>query len=316
MKYLAGTTSRTTDEADAIGGWSFDSSAAPVSTIEELGEPATVAVARGRWDRIVGVLVAVCAAVVCFGFAGRIWIPTAADVHAVDPLASQRAQAVDSPAPTAQAGPVTLSEPADGARSAGGVIHVQGQATPDVKSVHVSVALGSAVLGFSDLDVGTDGTMQGDVHLFEPSFDVAVTVLATGATGDGARFEVRRTVDVAAGAPVTIWHEAISGGSSGDAPVLLVDGSARASIPSVTVEVLTSSGRRLAGAVAPNGRDDYRPGSFGGELVGRSSFRARIAIPSSALAGGIVVRLSWRDDATGATGRLSSIVTSPGPGVR
>jgi hypothetical protein len=309
MKYGAGLTVPVAGDvvAPLRDEWAaFDVDGSPLSTIEEPeASPALRATARS--DRLIGVVVAACAALVCFGFAGRMWT---SDTPASGILVGATASSVplDGDSPVLS---FALDEPADGAVAAGGRIHVHGTAHEPIDRIHVAIDLGSAVLGWANLDVAAGGGVDGDVRLFEPPFDVPAAVVVSGRTRAGEAFEFGRTIKIRAGAPVTVWQRQIESSWDGKADRdLIVDGSARSSIGEVSIDVETSAGQRFAHATVANAQDDYRPGSVGGALVGRGSFRARIVLPEPVPPEGWVVRISWVDKADGAHGSINHVVSA------
>jgi hypothetical protein len=299
MKYGAGPTMPTTSDVAATRHeeWAFDIDGLPLSAIEDRDPARAVRAPTTRSDRLIGLVVAGCAALICFGFAGHLWTPD--DTAGREIVAPPTGLAVTSIPPVAEApSPFVLDRPADGATVEGGRIHVHGLATLGVGEVHVAIALGSAILGWANLDVDAGGRIDGDVRFFEPAFAVPLDVVVTGRTAAGTAFEVRREIAVPAGAPLTIWQRRIlpaSGAKAGTGSVLVVDGSARSSITIVSVVVRTRHGRVVARGTASNGREDYRPGSVGGALIGRGSFHATIAVPGPVPADGWLVEVSWSE---------------------
>jgi hypothetical protein len=317
MKYGAGPAVPVTPDDIALrgGAWAtFEVDGSPLSAIEDLEEsPASRAPARS--DRLICVVVAVCAAVVCFGFAGRIWTSDG-------PASGIRADVAASSRPlggASSAQSFALDEPTDGAIASAGRVHVHGEAHAAIDRVHVEIDLGSAVLGSTSLDVGAGGVVDGDVLLFEPSFDVPAAVVVSGRTLAGHAFDLSRTIKIRAGGPVTVWQWQIEPSSAGDtsrdliadggtSQDVIVDGSARSSIGEVSIDVETSAGRRIAHTTVPNTQDDDRAGSAGGALVGRRSFRAWIVVPGSMPPEGWVLRISWIDNAGGTKGSMNQVL--------
>ncbi|MFI5226883.1 MAG: hypothetical protein ACHQ3P_09435 [Candidatus Limnocylindrales bacterium] len=315
MKYGAGPAIPPTSDTGASfhQEWACDVDGASLSALEEL-QDARPLLGRAGSDRVIGLVVAACAALVCFGFAGRIWT---SDAPAAD-IAVEASPTISAAPAIGEAASIdfALDEPVDGTVVTGGRVLVRGVADPGVDQVHVAIYLGSAVLGWANLDVAAHGVVDADVRLFEPSFDVPLAVVISGHSPGEQAFEIRRTIEVRAAGPVTVWQCDVAPTAAGALRYLVVDGSALSSIGELSIEVASPGAKHVVTATAANGRDDYRPGSVGGALIGRGSFRARIALPGPVPKGGWTVRISWIDPASRARRGVVEVISPTDEGDR
>ncbi len=294
MKSLirTGATPRDAGNALAVVGsdpewWAQD----PIPEIEEF-EPTALRVNRG--NRRLGVVVALAAGIVGLGLAGHWSDHPGIESAAAGTSPTRATLELDEPGPSAsveRSAPLfTLLSPKAGTTITGGIVEVHGVARQGLGLVHLSVVLGNAVLGWTNVDVPRAGPVDSAIRFFAPSFIVPVELRVNQATE--SRFALSRSFNVDARGRVQLWGVAVDGPL--DAPALVVDGFGALTRGPILITVLSDS-RAIATARVAITREDLRPGSAGGRMVGLGSFRTRIAMPASVDSASLSVDLAWRD---------------------
>jgi len=210
------------------------------------------------------------------------------------------------------AGPVaiTLSSPTDGAAIAGNAVDVRGLAREAAGQVHISVALGGAVLGWANVQLDA-GPFEAVVPVFAPSFPVPVTLRIDQASG--GRVSLARSIVLSARRSVELWGVERLTGS--EPPVLIVDGFGPLTSDRVRMTV-RMEGVTIAFATAEVAVENLRPGSAGGRMLGLGSFHVRLVLPAAARSAPVSLGLVWRDTASGPPFDDSRLITTVAASVR
>jgi hypothetical protein len=267
--------------------------------LEELsGEPRPVRVADRRWM----LAVAAIAGIVCMGFAGDLVSPKPID----QPARVEMAQASGDPS----ASPVEPAPPmdvevlgADGVVT-DGLVPLRVRMAPD-HNVHLSVAIGRAVVGWRDVTTSGFGSWEGIVEVFVPTIELPATVHA-GTREESAAVEVVVPFELDGGPAFTIWDASVIGRPDGGSSVAY-----RAFAPltftHVDAWVTDTRGRRLGAASSASGVEEWRAGSAGARELGLGSVVGEIELRRRS-AGALTLHVAWRDASTGATGTLERIL--------
>ena len=282
----------------------------PTWTIEELSG-ADAARFAGHAGRTLGFTIAALAAIICFGFASRVWRPPPAGV---EPLQTASSAPIKNDAPVMPVTPqpvvaFTLVSPAEGAPAKGGVVTVNGIANVGLRNVHLAIVLGDAVLGWRDIGIATVGPVRADIPIFAPGFDVPVRLEASVAMMDGSTEHLDVGLVLKAGPRVSLWRT-VASVRSGGAVDLVVDGYAPSAIDALTIDVRTRSDHLLARAVVQNAVGDERPGSDGGRRLGLGTFHRRIVVAGPIPAGGWLVEIAWRASSDDSAGSVAAVVSA------
>jgi hypothetical protein len=306
MKYNGslGTTQTTIagERADTAMDW----------VMEEMTEKQQVGGVAGskRW---LGVAIAVAVAVVGFGFAGDL------TTHK-PPTTSPRTGLGDGPVivavPSASAEePFEVTVPGDGARVDGSVVEVGGWAGRPLGTVHMSIRLGDAILGWTNLEVPVAGPVHAAIRVFAPAFEVPVVLGLGGApSGGGPAFETDVGLRLGLTTPVGIWRTSVR--TDGASATILVDGFGPMTERDLVVRVLSADNRVLGSTPVSIGIEDGRPGSLGGRLIGLGSFSARLMVGGSIPPGELTLVVTWRHRPADTLREIRTTIGEPSkPGV-
>ena len=273
--------------------------------LEELGGPAKpVRVADRRWM----LAIAGIAAVVCMGFAGDLVSPTPADPTLVPDRAAPAPSAPSTTASSpAAAIVVALSRP-DGA-VVDGLVPVLVRTVPDHR-VHLSVSVGTAVVGWRDVKVGTDGSWQGDVEVFAPRVALPAAVHAATRNGPTA-VEASDAFTLGGGPPIVAWKASVVTGRAG-AMTVAYHASVPLTFTRVDAWVTDARGRRVGGSRSASSVDEWQAGSAGARELGIGSIVDVISVRGHAK-GRLVLTIAWRDASTASSGTLVVPLEPAGP---
>ena len=192
---------------------------APSWVIEELTDPRPRAVRHGS-NRWVGVAIGVAVAAVGFGFVSHITdpAPTPGSQAAAGATAGAPASAkvtapstTDDTAVIAPMTPLVISSPVRGATVDGGLVEVRGVAERPLGGVHLSIVLGDAVLGWTNLEIDQAGPFRTEVPIYAPAFEVPAVLRIEGlALGIEPGRSLSIDLHLNAGAPVGLWRAGLA----------------------------------------------------------------------------------------------------------
>src|SRR3954451_18029593 len=185
-----------------------------------------------------GVAVAVIAAVIGFGFVGRVMTPET-PVGAEAAIATARPPVV----PSDPAAALRISSPVAGALVDAAVITVTGDARQPIGLTHFAVHLGDAVLGWSNVDIPAAGAFSVTIRVFAPPFDVPAD-LRIDAAAAVDRAAIALTVPIVLRTSDGIWSARRS--SRSVRPAIEVEGVGPLVDGHVQIRVETREGRVLA----------------------------------------------------------------------
>ena len=274
--------------------------------LEELGGPAKpVRTSDRRWM----LAIAGIAAIVCMGFAGDLVSPT-------PPEPVRTMQSDDAPPPgepsvePADDAPAFAVEVARGnATVTGGLVPVRVRAVPNDR-VHLSVSVGTAVVGWRDVKVGTDGSWQGDVEVFAPRVALPAAVHAATRNGPTA-VEASDAFTLGGGPPIVAWKASVVTGRAG-AMTVAYHASVPLTFTRVDAWVTDARGRRVGGSRSASSVDEWQAGSAGARELGIGSIVDVISVRGHAK-GRLVLTIAWRDASTASSGTLVVPLEPAGP---
>jgi hypothetical protein len=283
-----------------------DSPVTPQNEIEELGHTGPATWGINPWPLVAGLL-GVVAVVALLGS------PTApsTDVPALAHGAPPPASPTPMPSvagPVVAGTPLTISEPLDGARLVGNVVHLRGTSAGALGPVEAKVMVGGRVVGSVAADIGAG------------AFDLAVPAIAAPFRTD-ARLVladengplVARRVELQPTPGVGLVRIAADASSS----ALTLDGVAPRHVKQIGIRILDEVGAVVAASTAETVASD----GWGGAMLAAATFRARVDLAGPPRDAGTVltVELSWSDPWAEATSEARLAVVVPGataPGER
>lgn len=289
MKYTVTIQAPGTEKAQA--GADFD----PEPVIEDLTEFRRAA--DTPWsNRWLGVVIALAVAIVGLGFTGH-WM-------SVDLASSQVSQAKASvaPAPTATAtvdnASFVLISPVDGSLLDGGVVEIRGASRRALGTVHVSVWLGDAVLGWTNLEIRAAEPVLATVRVFAPAVDLPVKLRIESAKSPaGPGVEILRDLRIRTTTTVGLWPVRVT--TADASGTVVVDGFGPIA-SAVAIRITDADERVVALKTTTIGSEEGRPGAFGGRLIGLGSFSVRMSLHDRPPCDPLTLTVSWRDETTGA----------------
>jgi len=327
MKYVAHIEPREPD-----GGGMGQGDRAAGGEIEELTgvERDLVSPRSSRW---IGLFLTVAVAIIGYGFVS----------HASDPPTTSRAPEPAGPgdagwlphvprnggegpmaADPAADNALTITAPAGGSTITGGVavtggvVVVEAVAGRPLGTVHVSVAIGEAVLGWRDVDVRRAGPLELRIPVFAPAFDAPVVLrLAAAAMGGEPGVVVSRDLRLDVPSAVGFW-DAVPTGIVDDAgrAELLIQGYGPRASRTIEIAMRDARGVVRARSAVPISYDSTVPGAPGGRVLGLGSFTARLWVAADD-AGPWTLRAEWPDASTGTHLHLeTSLPPMPAPADR
>ncbi|MFL5674278.1 MAG: hypothetical protein ACJ779_04680 [Chloroflexota bacterium] len=228
-----------------------------------------------------GVAVAVIAAVIGFGFVGRVTTPET-PVRAEAAIATARPPVV----PSDPAAALRISSPVAGALVDAAVITVTGDARQPIGLTHFAVHLGDAVLGWSNVDISAAGAFSVTIRVFAPPFDVPAD-LRIDAAAAVDRAAIALTVPIVLRSGDGIWSARRS--SRSVRPAIEVEGVGPLVDGHVQIRVETREGTVLTRTWATFRTVDGLAGSAGGRMLGVGSFTATLPLGRGADAADLVV---------------------------
>lgn len=206
--------------------------------------------------------------------------------------------------------PFTVTSPATGAMIEGATIHVQGEASEEVGTIHLGVVVGGAVIGWATIRAERPGSWEVSIPVFAPQVSIEVDLFVTRVASDAAAPRnatemrataiVRRTFSLRSGGPIGLWPARVLG--SGVTTTVVVTGRAPIGVGHVRVRLVGHDGRLLATSVAAVTRDETRPGAAGGYALGLGSFMARLAVGQPIGKVPLRAEVDWRDEIGGGWG--------------
>jgi len=270
------------------------------ATIEELSGAQQVGGTDRRWL----LALAGIAAFVCLGFVSSAVAPPS--TQNLEPAVEPRVMPTDSRPATSSRLPIEVLQPVAGASVNGGRVAVSLRATPHSR-VHVSVAVGDAILGWRDVVTDGDGSWAGAVRVFASRVALPAAVTAVARFGQQP-IEARTPVVLVGGSLVIVWDAGVNEAADGRALVRFA-GSAPLTFTDVTAQV-TADGRIVGRSRGSSYVDAVRPGSAGAKELGLGTISGSILI-NEPLHGRLVLHLAWRDASTGATSAIQQDLDPP-----
>ena len=276
-----------------------------LAIIEELsGPPRPVRAADRRWM----LAIAAIAAVVCLGFAGDLVSPQPIDDAVAVPAPGTPAPSHQRADASAPAGVIEVELVGRDAVVIGGFVPLLVRTSPNHK-VHLSVTIGTAVVGWRNLEVGASGSWRGDVRVFAPR--VALPAVVHAATQNGqVAVEASDPFELGGGSPIVVWEASVVAGRDGGLTVAY-----RASAPltftRIDARVTDARGRQVGASRAASRVEDWRAGSAGARDLGIGSVVDVINIRGRGM-GRLVLTMTWHDASTGATGTLDWVLEPAG----
>jgi hypothetical protein len=202
-----------------------------------------------------------------------------------------------------------LVSPTDGEDIGGAVLRVRGVASRDLGQLHLSVVLGDAVLGWTNVDVTAEGPLDTGIRIFAPLFHAAAELRVEGAGAGLGAVSLRRPISLSPRGVVQLWSAETR--LVGAHCVLVVDGVAPLTVASLRMQVRGRDHGAVADVVTPNGIETSVAGSAGGRLLGVGGFHALVPVAGWALGEDLVLTASWTDHGISDSPRTVEVAIGP-----
>lgn len=262
---------------------------------------------RPHGDIRIALAVGLIASVLAFGLIGH-QVSTPATARSVSPeaigISSRTARMPDASAASPVTALLRISEPGDGALTAGPIVHVRAIASAALGTVRLAVKLGMIELGATTVEVAGPGAVAVAIPVIVPRFRVPVQLLIVAAPALRPVPLASANYMLQGGGSVEVW-EATAAGEGGH-HVVTVAGFAGTTVSSLAVEVRSSTGKLLARRLVTRGGGPA--GARGSSLLlDRWVFRTPVLLADGASVPR-KVDITWADPSEGTSGEMLTSV--------